>query len=231
MTSKFRIAVAAVSLSASGMAGIALHENFVDTAMIPVVGDPHTVGYGSTRNIDGTPVKPGQRVNPAQALSMLAHHIRRDEVKLRECVKGLVSQKEWDLLVDHSYQYGVAATCSSSVVRKINAGDHAGACDAYLMWKKVRGFDCSTPGNTLCPGVWTRTVARSTQCKAEVKRIDMQAVLGNSPGQEANPEPTESPKTSWPWLAGFAALVLAGAAGFAFWRLRLKKRQANGAAA
>jgi hypothetical protein len=44
------------------------------------------------------------------------------------------------------------------------AGDYAGACKALLFYKFSAGYDCSTPGNKRCYGVWTRQIDRHSKC-------------------------------------------------------------------
>lgn len=48
--------------------------------------------------------------------------------------------------------------------RLLLAGDYAGACRALLRYKYAAGYDCSTPGNKRCYGVWTRQLARHAKC-------------------------------------------------------------------
>ena len=59
-------ALAALSLSAAGLVGIALHEGYSDKAIIPVPGDKPTIGFGSTTRADGSRA-PGVRELAAQA--------------------------------------------------------------------------------------------------------------------------------------------------------------------
>jgi GH24 family phage-related lysozyme (muramidase) len=51
------------------------------------------------------------------------------------------------------------------MIKHINAGEYAKACDAYLLYKYSGGHDCSIPGNKICAGVWTRQLERQAQCK------------------------------------------------------------------
>jgi hypothetical protein len=44
------------------------------------------------------------------------------------------------------------------------AGNYALACQAYLRYKFAAGYDCSTPGNKRCMGVWTRQLQRHAAC-------------------------------------------------------------------
>jgi lysozyme len=166
MSTKTRIVVAALSLSAAGFVALTAHEGYTETAIVPVQGDRPTVGFGMTERPDGSPVRMGDKTTPVQALQRTLAYTSRTDATLRACVKVPLHQAEFDLLADHSYQYGVATTCASSMVRRVNAGDYAGACAGYLAYKFVAGYDCSTPENRRCPGVWTRSKGRFDRCMA-----------------------------------------------------------------
>jgi len=166
MSKPVRIVVAALSLSAAGYAGIVGYESYTSVAVVPTKGDRWTVGFGSTFRDDGSPVQMGDTITPPQAIKRSVAHIAKDETGLKRCVTGELHQAEFDILIDFSYQYGVSATCRSGMVRHINAGEYEQACNAYLQWKMAGGFDCSTPGNTRCRGVWTRQLERQAKCLA-----------------------------------------------------------------
>lgn len=156
--------VAYLSASAALVVGLWVSEGYTDKAVIPVAGDRPTYGFGSTFNADGSAVKMGDRTTPVAAAQRSLAHIQKDEAGIKQCVTAPLTQNEYDLMVDFSYQYGVAKLCSSPMVRLANAGDYAGSCRGYLQYKKVAGFDCSTPGNRRCPGVWKRSVERYQKC-------------------------------------------------------------------
>ena len=46
-----RIQLAALTLSAATLVGIAVHEGYRDTAYIPVPGDVPTIGFGTTGGV------------------------------------------------------------------------------------------------------------------------------------------------------------------------------------
>lgn len=79
MSERARTAIAAMALSAAGLIALVSHEGFRDKAYVPVPGDRPTVGFGSTFNPDGTPVKMGDTAAPQKALRMSLAHIGRDE--------------------------------------------------------------------------------------------------------------------------------------------------------
>ena len=159
-----RIAVAALTLSAAGFAGLATREGYTDRAAAPLPGDRPTVGLGSTWRDDGTPVQPGDSITPVAAIQRAVVHVGKDEAALRECMAGAkMTQGEWDVLVDQSYQFGSAATCSSTVARLIRDGRYAEACQAYLAWRFFKGKDCRDPANK-CRGLWLRAQERAQRC-------------------------------------------------------------------
>lgn len=158
--------VALLTISGTGLVGIAAHEGYTDRAVVPTKNDRPTVGFGSTFREDGSPVAMGDRIDPVRALKRSAAHIAKDESGIKRCVTGELHQDEYDVLVDFAYQYGVARTCSSSMVEHINAGNYVAACKAYPLYKRSGGYDCSIPGNKVCAGVWTRNLARQKKCLA-----------------------------------------------------------------
>lgn len=159
-----RTTIAALSLSAAALVGIALQEGYSDTAIIPVENDRPTVGFGSTFRPDGAPVQMGDTITPPQALARSLAHIQRDERGIKQCVTAPLYQHEYDVMVDFAYQYGLATLCGSTMVRMANMGDYQASCLAYKRYKYAGGYDCSTPGGKVCAGVWVRSLARSTRC-------------------------------------------------------------------
>jgi lysozyme len=159
-----RTAIAMLSLSAAAFVSIVTHESYTTAAVIPTKNDRPTVGFGSTFRDDGSRVKMGDTIKPVQAVVRAASHIAKSETNLKRCVTGSLYQAEYDILVDFAYQYGEVATCKSSVVRNINAGNYAQACHGYTLYKFSGGFDCSIPGNRVCSGVWKRNLERQSKC-------------------------------------------------------------------
>lgn len=160
-----RIAIGALSLSAVALIGLWQHEGWTERAVIPVPGDVPTVGPGLTKREDGTPVRMGDTIKPLEGARRSLSHIQADESQLKRCVTAPLHQAEYDLLVSAAYQFGPAAVCKSSMVRRANAGDYAGACEAYLLYRFVAGRDCALPGSG-CRGVALRAQARRDACMA-----------------------------------------------------------------
>lgn len=161
-----RNAIAALSVSAAAFAALVSHEGYTDRAVIPVKGDVPTVGFGSTVREDGSRVEMGDTITPQKAIARSLWHIQKDEAGIKSCVTAPLSQEEYDLMVDFSYQYGAGTLCRSTMAREANAGRYAQSCAGYLQYRFVAGYDCSTPGNRRCPGVWTRSQERYSKCMA-----------------------------------------------------------------
>lgn len=158
-----RTMIGALSLSAAALVGLLAHEGYSDRAIIPVAGDRPTVGFGSTFRDDGSPVRMGDTITPPKAVARSYAHIAKDEAGIKRCVTAPLTQGEYDTMVDFAYQYGVPTLCKSSIVRHANAGRYKEACDAYLLYKRVAGRDCSIRANG-CYGVWTRSQDRQRRC-------------------------------------------------------------------
>ena len=180
--------VAVMSLSAAGLIGLVVHESYTDKAIVPTQGDRPTVGFGSTFHEDGTPVKMGDTTTPVRALIKAHAHITKDETAFRASLPGVaLHQGEYDLYLDWVYQYGMGAWRTSAMRRELLAGSYRPACDALLDYRKLTSarqegpgwtvsrrdaqgkpvrweFDCSTPGNKVCRGVWTRQLERHQKC-------------------------------------------------------------------
>ena len=163
--SKIRVAVGALSLSAAALIGLATHEGYTGKAVIPTKGDVPTVGFGSTRHEDGSRVQMGDTTTPVQALQKLQAHVNKEEALFRASLPGVeLTQAEYDLYMDFIYQYGSGTWNSSRMRKHLLAGQHRQACDALLRYRFAGGFDCSTPGNKRCMGVWTRQLERHRKC-------------------------------------------------------------------
>lgn len=159
-----KVAITALTLSATALVGLWTKEGWTDTAVIPVKGDVPTVGPGLTKRPDGSPVQMGDRIKPIEGAQRSLAHIQKDESGIKKCVTAPVSQAEYDVMVSFAYQYGVPTLCKSSIVKAVNAGEYSQSCEGYLKYRFVAGYDCSTPGNKRCPGVWARSQERYKKC-------------------------------------------------------------------
>lgn len=167
-SNQMRSPVMALTMSAVGFAIWVASEAFVSDPMIPTKGDVPTIGFGSTRYEDGRKVQMGDKPITRQRAEQLAKNLNsQEEARFKKSLDGAVLyQEEFDVYMDFVGQFGYTNWYKSSMRRNILAGQYMAACDSLLKYKYSAGFDCSTPGNKRCPGVWTRQQARHARCVA-----------------------------------------------------------------
>jgi len=129
-----RVSIATLALSASALVGIAVHEGYREAAYRPVPGDVPTIGFGTTAG-----VQMGDRIEPVQALVRKLADVQQFEGALKRCVRVPLHQHEYDAFLSLAYNIGSGAFCSSTLVRKLNAGNYAGACAEILRWDRFQG--------------------------------------------------------------------------------------------
>lgn len=172
MSARQRIAAALLTISAAGFAAWQASEGYSPTPYIPTKNDSPTIGHGSTRYEDGTPVKLTDPPITRERAEQLARNLMaKDEQLFRASLPGVkLFQAEYDLYLDFVGQYGIGNWRSSSMRRHLLASQYAQACDALLMWRRAGGYDCSTringQPNRRCWGVWERQLQRHAQCLA-----------------------------------------------------------------
>lgn len=160
--SRARIVVAALTLSAAAFVGITQREGFSERAYPDPVHGPAvpTIGFGST---DG--VRMGDTITVPGALQRTLREVAVFEGALKACVTVPLHQHEYDAFIELSHNIGAAAFCGSTIVRRLNAGDYDGACEAILMWRRAGAQDCSAPGNRVCGGLWKDRLRVHAKCK------------------------------------------------------------------
>ena len=159
MSAAKRITIAALSLSAAGFVGIVLHEGYIDNAVVPVKGDVPTIGFGTTAG-----VKPGDTITPPKAVARAYADMAKFEGAIKKCVTVPLYQYEYDAYVDFAYNVGSTAFCNSALVRKLNAGDYAGACAEISRWTRFHGKDCNVRSNG-CYGLAVRRAEERAKCE------------------------------------------------------------------
>lgn len=123
----------ALALSVTAFIALASWESF-SAKPYKDIGGVWTNGFGNTNNVD-----PTKSVSVPQALKQLGENTIVAERAVRQCVKRPMTQNQYDSFVLFTYNVGGGAFCKSTLVKKFNAGDTAGACNELAKWVYVSG--------------------------------------------------------------------------------------------
>ena len=102
-------------------------------------GDPWTIGYGWTHPVDGKPVRQGMTIDEVTADRLLKTGLVGYENDVLKVVRVKLTQGQFDALVSFAYNVGSRALSTSTLLKKLNAGDIKGAADEFLRWNKAGG--------------------------------------------------------------------------------------------
>ena len=75
----------------------------------------------------------------AQAEAMLAFDLNDFSAKVQGLIKVKVNVNQYGALVSFAYNLGPGNLASSTLLKKLNAGDYAGASVEFLKWDKAGG--------------------------------------------------------------------------------------------
>lgn len=126
--------------AAKGAGAIAIAAALVSVAeglvlsTYPDVGGVPTYCYGETKGAEW-----GKTYTKEQCDEKLSARLVEFNTGVNSCVFVELPDTRRAALVSLAYNIGVDAFCRSTVVRKLNAGDVQGGCEAVLMWNKVHG--------------------------------------------------------------------------------------------
>ena len=98
-----------------------------------------TIGYGWTQPVGGKPIRAGMTIKQETAERLLKTGLVSYESDVCRLVKVGLTQGQFDALVSFTYNLGARSLSTSTLLRKLNAGDYAGAADEFLRWNKAGG--------------------------------------------------------------------------------------------
>jgi Phage-related lysozyme (muraminidase) len=93
-----------------------------------------TVGYGHTSG-----VHPGDIIDEVQAGIFLRNDIAASESTVMRFVTVALSQHQFDALVSFVFNLGSGNFATSTLLRKLNAGDYAVAAEEFPRWVHAGG--------------------------------------------------------------------------------------------
>lgn len=98
------------------------------------IGGTYTICEGHTRN-----VKAGDTATPEQCQSFKEDDLRIANAAIDRCVHVPLTVGERAAFLDFTFNVGESRFCGSTLVKKLNSGDRAGACDELLRWTYAAG--------------------------------------------------------------------------------------------
>lgn len=124
-----------------------------------LAGGIPTVCFGETRG-----VKLGDSYTIEECKVMLGDALADFEAGMRKCLKApdAIPDKPYVSFLSLSYNIGTGAFCRSTVARRANAGDLAGACDAITRFNRA--------GGKVIKGLVNRRAAERKLCLEGVPR-------------------------------------------------------------
>ena len=164
MQRKTKIAIGLLVASAAFFTTLEKYEGF-SAKPYRDTGGIVTQGIGSTVKPDGSKIKlTDAPISRKTAQKWAKAHVSKDETAFKKSLTGVkLSQTEYDIYLDFTYNFGQANWNKSSMLRNLKAGEYVKACKSLLAWKYAGKRDCSIRSNN-CWGVWVRQTGRYKNC-------------------------------------------------------------------
>jgi lysozyme len=124
-------------------AGIELIKSFEGMRLAPYPdpatrGEPYTIGVGATFYQDGRKVTmQDPPMTEAQVIALLQFHLQKFEKDVSRLVKVPLNSNQFSALVSFAFNCGTGNLQSSTLLKKLNALDYAGAANEFLKWDKA----------------------------------------------------------------------------------------------
>lgn len=103
-------------------------------------GLPITIGYGSTTDEDGQPIRMGAVWTKDRAAARFAKDLEKFAAGVADALDGApTTQAQFSAMVAFAYNVGLKAFRDSTLLRLHKAGDYGGACRQFARWTKAGG--------------------------------------------------------------------------------------------
>lgn len=100
-----------------------------DVAGVLTICDGHT----------GKDIIPGKRYTDAECDALLGKDLKRVKAQVDPLIKVSIPESERAAFYSFAYNVGTGAFARSTLLKKLNAGDHAGACNELKRWTYAGG--------------------------------------------------------------------------------------------
>ena len=110
-------------------------EGFRSQAYFDTDGTP-VIGYGLSK-VAGKKVQMGDRLSVEEAESALAAEVHTIQEQIQSIVEVELNSHQLGALTSFAFNTGFYGLKNSTLLRKLNAGDHYGAANEFLRWNKA----------------------------------------------------------------------------------------------
>ena len=97
-----------------------------------------TIGVGHTSD-EWFEVLPNQQISYDMSILLLKIDVQEAESAVNKLVEVPLTQNQYDALVSFVFNIGETQFASSTLLRKLNAGDYEGAAKQFPRWNKDNG--------------------------------------------------------------------------------------------
>ncbi|MDQ3746214.1 MAG: lysozyme [Acidobacteriota bacterium] len=116
---------------------------YKDSAGLPTIGVGHLITKSEqasgTININGVPVKYAGGLTQQQVTDLLAQDVVPAQNAVNNGVKVALNQNQFDALVSFTFNVGVGAFTSSTLLKVLNQGQYDQVPTQLLRWTKAGG--------------------------------------------------------------------------------------------
>lgn len=158
-----------------------------------------TIGYGHTSAAGPPSVYKGMRITAAGADEILRTDLRKFEGYVTSAVKVPLNQNQFDALVSFTFNLGPGNLRSSTLLKRLNAGDYGAAADQFSVWNRA--------GGKVMPGLVKRRAAE--------RALFLEPVTSTRPPVKPTPAPQvpleapDLPPMAWAAIAVGLLIVAA----------------------
>lgn len=110
-------------------------------AYLPTPNDRWTIGYGNTFYEDGEPVRKVDKITKERAEELFSNILDMFSEKTERYIKNSVTINQFDALVSFSYNVGISAFKSSTLLKEINKSpeNYYEITKQFMRWNKQNG--------------------------------------------------------------------------------------------
>ena len=103
-------------------------------------GKPFTIGWGSTRYENGSPILPGDIISQDRADKMLMHEVNAFELGVLQAVTSQIGYNQLSALVTFAYNVGLGNFRKSTLLKLVNQNPNEPAIkNEFQRWNRAAG--------------------------------------------------------------------------------------------